>query len=459
MPIDFTGLGAFGSQIVPGMDAEQDRLNRLRQQQQQIGETDQNKAALALLLSGLSQGQGGSSQGLNFNQPVPVPAPMAAPSVTGTPPMTPGYSQGISNAQNGPQAQPMPPQRAPGAPMPPQTPGASGGSTIIPTPQAPNFQQQLMVFANNIRRANPQADPAAVGQAVLQYAKLIQTDDSRETRLMAQMLQQQGAFDRAMAQIQGANQRNQNTVTGAGERAQAGNTSRERIAAARDAIAQAGGAAIPDEAKTFLAQELIAGNLQGVNEALGFSRNRAQILGQIIQTAQQLKPGFDGTQASAALAQFGGTKAAAGVVGRTAGSVAVGGAEIPPLSDLITSLGKINTTKFPTVNAVENAVRAGTGDANIVSLRNYIQTLRNAYSQIASRGGRITDQVRKYGEELISGNMPLTQLKAATEAMRKEAEIVKGATGAAMQEVTGGTPVAQPGAAPAGDGWTVERVQ
>ena len=119
---------------------------------------------------------------------------------------------------------------------------------------------------------------------------------------------------------------------------------------------------------------------------------------------------------------------------------------------------KVDPTQFPTVNTVRNAVLKGTGNADVVQLYSYIQTLRNAYQQIAARGGRMTDQVRRYGEELISGNMPVNQLAAAADAMSKEGAVVKGATGAAMQDVTG---QGAPPAAGEGDsgGWNVERVQ
>lgn len=343
---------------------------------------------------------------------------------------------------------------------PPNPQTMTTAQPVMPLPQAPNFQQQLRVFANNIRRANPNADPADIGEAVMGYAKLIQTDNSQENRLLAVQMQQQNAFDRTVAQLQNRLDVVSQQQSGATSRTQMQVGSREKIAAARDAIAQSAvtGADIPPEAKVFLAQELIAGNLQGVNEALGFSRNRAAILGQVIQAAQAIQPGFNGTQASAALAQFGGQKTAAGVVGRTAGATAVGANEIGQLKPLIMQVAqKINTSQFPTVNAIENAVRAGTGNPDVVQLRSYVQTLRNAYQQIAARGGRMTDQVRRYGEELINGNMPIAQLGAAADAMANEATVVKGATAGAMQDVTG----RQPAAAPTGgdDGWGVERVQ
>ena len=83
--------------------------------------------------------------------------------------------------------------------------------------------------------------------------------------------------------------------------------------------------------------------------------------------------------------------------------------------------------------------------AAVAQLRQYVQSIRNAYQLIMARGGRQTVFNAKQAEELVNGNMPLSTLLAAGKAMEKEAVVVKSATGQAMQEVTGGGRVAPTG--------------
>ena len=229
--VDWTGLAAFAGAAPQGYDEAQQRQNALRIQQQQIQDADQKKQALALLLSGISQGGGqaggqpqpsGVGPQMRLSQPGPGPQPMGPPQAPGAGPMPPMRPQ----VQPGPSPRPQQPQQ----------------QTVIPTPQAPNFEGQLRAMAQRIKAANPNADPAAIGEAVMNYAKLVQTDDSRQTRLIAQQMQLQNRFDIVaqqlsgrmdvvQAQQQGANQRNQNTVQGAMDRTQFMGDVREKLAA------------------------------------------------------------------------------------------------------------------------------------------------------------------------------------------------------------------------------------
>ena len=210
----------------------------------------------------------------------------------------------------------------------------------------------------------------------------------------------------------------------------------QNLTAAKTA-GDAGGALTPGAAN-FFAEALRNGDNATVQMAMGFQKNRAQIMAQVIAAAQAQDPSFTGQKAASALAQFGGEKAAANTVGRTAGNVAIGAAEIPQFVPKIEArTKKLNLSEFPTVNAVTNAARKGTGNGDVVQLNSYIQSLKNAYQQVMARGGRMTDQQRKYASELIDGSMPLNQIVAAANAMKTEAGVAGSATGQAMKDVTG----------------------
>lgn len=206
--------------------------------------------------------------------------------------------------------------------------------------------------------------------------------------------------------------------------------------------AEANNATLPEDEAKFLGQALLAGDNSTIQLAMGFTKNRAALMSQIVKAAQQIDPNFTGQKAAAAVAQFGGMKAAATMVGRTAGGVAVGAQEIPRLLPLaIAASKKLDLTRFPTINSLKNAEAyyAGQPDkqAAVVQLNQYVQSMRNAYQQIMARGGRQTVFNAKQAQELINGNLPLSTLIAAGQAMIKEGEVVRKSTGAAMGEVTG----------------------
>lgn len=216
----------------------------------------------------------------------------------------------------------------------------------------------------------------------------------------------------------------------------------DKTLSAKTAAAIQANQPLPPEEKKFLGQALLAGDNSTIQLAMGFSKNRAELMNQIIQGAQEIDPSFTGQKAASAVAQFGGMKTAANRVGATAGNVAVGAAEVPQLLPLATEASKkLDLGRFPTVNSLELAEKyyAGKPDqqAAVAQLRQYVQSMRNAYQQIMARGGRQTVFNAKQAEELVNGNMPLSTLLAAGKAMEKEAVVVKSATGQAMQEVTG----------------------
>lgn len=463
MPLDLTGLGLAAGGAMQGWNAEEQYRLKLAEQQRQ-------QQAIALFAQGITNGQSQgqpnptftpppqpSSQLLGQNGPAPGPAPM-------NPPM-PGAGVGAQPPSSPvgpppppmPQMQPQPQAQASPTMQPPMGQGQPGGLPPVSlSPQFPNLEQRLQVFANNVKRANPNVDPQTLGEAIMMYAKIAQADNSQDTKFLGLMMQQQGLNDRAMnalqeryAGLQAAQQRVDTQQAGAGQRSNAA------ILAAQQRL-NAGAASIDDNTATIAAQALHAGDTSPAQMLLGFSKNRPAIMSQIFKKVQELYPGTTGEELAGWQAAFGGMKAGANVVGRTASSVAIGAEEIPRLMPYAIQASKaLDLSQFPTVNSITNAYEKGTGDTNIVALNSYIQTLKNAYQQISARGGRISDKVRDQGDALMSGNMPTSQLIAAGQAMMTEGGVVKQAAGAAMQDVTG-APAPQGGGAGGPQPGTVE---
>ena len=424
------------------LDAEGRELQDQLRQQAEGGQflaqnPDYGNFGAMMGLPGTGQPQGGG-------QPPTQGQPGGSVPQMPRPPMTPGGPAfGSRMAAGGPM-----PSQAPAAPQgaPPSPGGQSGGMNM------PQQGWSLGQIAQMIAKSNPGIPPGDLFKLTMQFAGQQQQSLNPYDRMMATMfaasIKNQGAQDVANTRAEASRDV---AKIGAGSREQ---MTRERIQAAMGKADASGGPLDPETSK-FLGQAMLAGDNQTIQLALGFTRNRPQILAQIRQAAQEIDPSFTGQKAAGAVAQFGGMKTAAGTVGRTAGAVAVGAEEIPKLAPIIADVaGRLEFSQFPTVNAVEQAVLRGTGDADIVQLNSYIQSMKNAYQLISSRGGRMTDKQREQGDALIKGTMPLNQLAAAAQAMVTEAGVVKGATGAAMQDVTGGN-----AGGSASGGWSVQRVQ
>lgn len=204
---------------------------------------------------------------------------------------------------------------------------------------------------------------------------------------------------------------------------------------------------LTDQSLDYAADALHAGNQSFVQMFLGFSRNRVDTLNQVLARVKEKYPDTTGAQLAAFAAQYGGVKAAATTAGHIGGTVAVGAQELDRMVPLVEAASKkIDRTRFPTVNSIELAVKKGTGDTDVIQLNSYIQTIRNAYALVMSRGGRVTDQQRKYAEDIIKGNLSVDQLTAALNAIKNEAAVAGQSAAAASKEVTGQIP---PPSAPA----------
>lgn len=165
-------------------------------------------------------------------------------------------------------------------------------------------------------------------------------------------------------------------------------------------------------------------------------------------TKEGIAQGKNGDDIAGLIAQYHGQLSAAATIGRITGSTAQGAQELQQIIPLVQQASdKIDRTEFPTINAVELAVRRGTGDPDVVQLNGYIQTLRNAYAQVMTRGGRMTDAARGYAREMIDGTLSTDQIGAALDAISNEAAVAQSSAARASQEVTG-QPVTAPQAVP-----------
>lgn len=457
MAFNLGGLSAYLSAVPGGMQQGEFEQLRLLQLQRQLQDQQAQRQGQQLLLSGLpTPGAGGGGAGPSIGATAPQigagPAPPPPQPFGGGAP-TP---QGMPTAGAGAAPAPMGPAgggdypAAPGG-QPAQPMGIPGGGLMA----------QLAAMKQRIMQANPDAPPQAVSEALRAGMELLKADNSQDTRLLiAQMTQQNGLW-KTTETILGRLEGIEKEQAGAMERLKLQIGSRENIEGMRERTrqeAQQGQGNLSPESLTFLGESLRQGNLQQVNEVLGYSRNRAGLMNQIIGEAKRQDPSFDGKAAGGALAQFGGMKAGATVIGRTGASTEIGAEELKELVPKVKqTAARLDLGKYPTINAIDLAIQKGTGDEAAVQLNSYVQTVRNAYVQVMARGGRMSDTQRKYAAEIISGNLAPNQLAAALQAIQNEASIVQSATGKAMKNITGGGGAAAPG--DDSGGWSIRPVQ
>ena len=425
--VDLSGLAAFGAGYANQVPEAQRRFMALAQQRLELDAA--RRALAAQTAAGGALGPDDGMGGLPGARPLPgAPAPpQGGPAMQGPspqlrmggdmpdglipPPPYPGGGARPLMPTTGPQ---------PGAQMGPQGPQPQMGQRPVQLGGTLTVEQ----LAERIRRRNPNIDGATLFEAVKQAESLLNPESKL---LLTYLIGQQ----KIGAQKDIATGHDTTRLEAADIGAQSRMNVARAVISARQAL-QAGQEP-PADTLDAIAEQRSYGDNSVMN--LGWNAKlKTKIMGMAAKMAADR-----GSSLAAEDAKYRGTTAAAGVVGRTAGGVAVGAAEIPQLVPLIMQLSrKMDLTQYPTINAVELAIARGTGDADAVQLNSYIQTIRNAYQQISARGGRLTDQQRRYAEGLINGSMPTNQLAAAAQAMVTEAGVVKGATSGAMDDVTTG---------------------
>jgi hypothetical protein len=447
-------------------------------------------------------------------QPQPMPPSNGPPPSQAQPPQQPPPQQAAPpRPQPPPQAQGQPPVGLARPPGPPQQPGQQPGGQPPPNPQelAQKSQaaaqmveqktaqatqgaqgqmsaQQLVALVNKANPGLVQKNPAAFVKTVEKLQRFLSADGKQElqaqkismdfdakiqkvqqeaqkaqmqatstlekTQIMAQakldqaQLMTQNAL--LLQQMKGGQQSDLQDKKGAQKDEQLDKTlaskadiekfkatAKEKLAAGKD---------LTDDEVNKIAEVRSHGDASVMQ--LGMSQGqRGRVLALATDLAKQR-----GTTLNSEDAAYGGTKAAATTVGRTEGGVALGAAELKQLMpQVLEAAKKVNVGQFPTVNAFSQYAQRHKGEPEITTLDNFVQNVKNAYQQVAARGGRLSDAQRKDQKELMEGTMSMPQLIASGQSMLREAAIVKSSAGQAMKDVTG-----EGDAAPAGGGEGVD---
>lgn len=201
---------------------------------------------------------------------------------------------------------------------------------------------------------------------------------------------------------------------------------------------QAGSGNLLDDATaTMIVQSWKAGDTKPAQMAMGYARNRPAILAQLTAKMHELYPGMTGDQLAALHVQLQAGQRGASALAVSNARIETALREMEPYANkVLETAKKLNPTDFPMLNSLIQNVQFGTGDPDVQQLRSYVTALQSAYGQVAQRGGAITNRARELSDAVIKGNLSFDQLKAATEAMKFEADVAKKAAFEAIKEMT-----------------------
>lgn len=154
-------------------------------------------------------------------------------------------------------------------------------------------------------------------------------------------------------------------------------------------------------------QQLAGGEVIAYNKTTGQYEN--------IQTA---------LQASTTTADSASLKEAQGYADTVQRSINTADANFTVLANLMKKAG-INDTGSPISNQLENKFKRGViGNGDIAAFNSVLASVRAEYAQVLSRGGGVTDTVRKEANELIPADISLSQLAKVKNAIHTEGENV-----------------------------------
>lgn len=130
-----------------------------------------------------------------------------------------------------------------------------------------------------------------------------------------------------------------------------------------------------------------------------------------------------------------GNKAGARTVGTAGGKVELSGQSLKSMIPLAKeAAAQIDSTEYPSINAIQNAVSKGTGDKKIVALNTYLNAVMADHAALLVRNGVATDSARQTAHDMANTAMTNGQLNTYFDAVTKEIdaqnEAIKNARGA-----------------------------
>lgn len=501
------------SAIYPGYVQGQQNLAELAQQQEKVATQKRQAIIEAGVGNSLMAPDGPPQGGLGGLSSAPQGAPPAQGPGQPSVPMQPQGQGGLAALAKGPQgAQPPqpgqqssgpPPGAAPqggppqGAPSPPPQQGQPTGPLTVgqmaqkimaanpqmnfKTPEgarallgmvernqqllAPQAKEELakISLGMKIDQAQQKLD---LGYATLDTRKQIADQADQFRMQIAQMKDDQfkahaqQQLDELDKKIAAAKDKTDTTEAGKDKRSEAGIASREKINETKlKAVAdKAKSGDITDDEAKFYAKALktdpaIVLRMMGAGGAGTAAKQRI---------SKMFAEDPDNTPEDLAKAEtiLSGNKAGMQTAARQGAKVDIGAQEIKTLGPQVIAAAKaVDSSKYPTLASLQQAIARGSGDPKVVALNDAITNYRNGLIQVAQRGGATSEGAQSRADKYLSPTMSLPQVIAAIQSGAAEADVAQSAVGTVKGNIAnsfGGKPAPAAGgstsAAPAAGG-------
>jgi len=374
----------------------------------------------------------------------PVPRPQTPPlGPGGPPPQVQGAALPLPVANNPlPGATPMPQRPPVQQPQPQAQPAQMPGN---------DYQGIVSRVVAAVNQALPNATPQQKAMAAMPIIQNMQQQAAEQQKLafeQAAAARQDRAessrerYQDAMEQAALQNANTRGAAEGEKEKQDAAtNSLKERAAATRDqvtltgkSIAQKGQALVDGASYTDV----------GLTNRSANNPNKDAVDLWISENY----PDFD---RAGAIAKQKGAVAGQQTGARRGMSTAQGVGELDELAPAAKeSIAKLDTTKYPTLNAMINSTEYQNGDPDVVEAINNVQEAQNAYASIIARGGQGSDAKLELSQQTVNMNMsPEQAIRALDTMVANSQRIMKGITkaqaGKAGQSSDAGIPPPPPG--------------
>ena len=146
------------------------------------------------------------------------------------------------------------------------------------------------------------------------------------------------------------------------------------------------------------------------------------------------------TQPDANLTELGVSAAGAMSGGRALGTqsatILVAANEAAKMIDVVRAdSAAVDRTKYPNINAIQNAIDKGTGGKEIVQLNASINALVNSYARAINPRGVATVSDKNHAREVINSAYSKGQIESIMERMQTEMDIAKASPGEAAKQL------------------------
>lgn len=318
------------------------------------------------------------------------------------------------------------------------------------TPPEVYGRMSLRGLAQQIDKANPDADPVVKMMALEQAAKLLAPSDQRAWEMfklqhddqfkIAQIEREDRRFDITERRMADSERRMDRRDDLSERRLQLAEKSAEGRSLPEELQFPDKWEGMPEKGPPGTRQDVWAATLEYVRTnrmpALGFQPGMKNLIIQASPAAMHAL-GVKPSEVADLQAQYAGERHGQIVGGGRAANIEFGIQEAKKAAPQVVETSKaVPRTSFPPINQFTNWLSEKTGDPNIVAFRDALNTFLNVYASTVSRTGHLTDAQQRHAYDLLSTSFNQGQIDRGIEQLTYEMDLMRESVAPAMEGIT-----------------------